>query len=580
MINKRLMNKLGSAKIFIGLTVLLQSISLLANVALIFSIARLLENVLRGAYTSSMMTETAVIVLGVIITRVIADMLASRTSFLSASNVKRVLREDLYQKLLRLGISYNEKVATSEVVQLAVEGIEQLEIYFGSYLPQLFYSLLAPLFLFAILSFVNFKSALVLLICVPLIPISIVAVQKIAKRLLNKYWDTYTSMGDSFLENIQGLTTLKIYEADGQKSDEMDVEAETFRKVTMRVLTMQLNSITIMDLIAYGGAAIGVIIAVNEFLKGNIGFAGTFAIIMLSAEFFIPLRLLGSFFHIAMNGMAASEKYFNVLDLDEPDRGTETIDSQSVVFHHVDFAYEEDRQILKDINLKIPAKQFIAFVGESGSGKSTIASLMMGINKGYKGSIRFGSKEIAHITEESIMKHVTLVNHNSYIFKGTVRDNLLMGNKNATDEQMNQALRQVNLYSFVAQEKGLETEILERGSNLSGGQCQRLALARAILHDTAMYIFDEVTSNIDVESEALIMNVIQQLAQTKTIVVISHRMANVMHADTIYVLDRGTIAESGKHHQLMKQGGTYARIYRQQQILEGYSQGKEELSYA
>ncbi len=580
MINKRLMNKLGSAKIFIGLTVLLQSISLLANVALIFSIARLLENVLRGAYTSSMMTETAVIVLGVIITRVIADMLASRTSFLSASNVKRVLREDLYQKLLRLGISYNEKVATSEVVQLAVEGIEQLEIYFGSYLPQLFYSLLAPLFLFAILSFVNFKSALVLLICVPLIPISIVAVQKIAKRLLNKYWDTYTSMGDSFLENIQGLTTLKIYEADGQKSDEMDVEAETFRKVTMRVLTMQLNSITIMDLIAYGGAAIGVIIAVNEFLKGNIGFAGTFAIIMLSAEFFIPLRLLGSFFHIAMNGMAASEKYFNVLDLDEPDRGTETIDSQSVVFHHVDFAYEEDRQILKDINLKIPAKQFIAFVGESGSGKSTIASLMMGINKGYKGSIRFGSKEIAHITEESIMKHVTLVNHNSYIFKGTVRDNLLMGNKNATDEQMNQALRQVNLYSFVAQEKGLETEILERGSNLSGGQCQRLALARAILHDTAMYIFDEVTSNIDVESEALIMNVIQQLVQTKTIVVISHRMANVMHADTIYVLDRGTIAESGKHHQLMNQGGTYARIYRQQQILEGYTQSKEELSYA
>lgn len=580
MINKRLMNKLGGAKVFIGLTVLLQSISLLANVALIFSIASLLENVLRGAYTSSMMTETAVIVLGVIITRVITDMLASRTSFLSAANVKRVLREELYQKLLRLGISYNEKVATSQVVQLAVEGIEQLEIYFGSYLPQLFYSLLAPLFLFAILSFVNFKSALVLLICVPLIPISIVAVQKIAKRLLNKYWDTYTSMGDSFLENIQGLTTLKIYEADERKSDEMDVEAETFRKVTMRVLTMQLNSITIMDLIAYGGAAIGVIVAVNEFLKGNIGFAGTFAIIMLSAEFFIPLRLLGSFFHIAMNGMAASEKYFNVLDLHEPDRGTETIDSQSVVFHHVDFAYEEDRQILKDINLKIPAKQFIAFVGESGSGKSTIASLMMGINKSYKGSIRFGSKEIAHITEESIMKHVTLVNHNSYIFKGTVRDNLLMGNKNATDEQMNQALRQVNLYSFVAQEKGLETEILERGSNLSGGQCQRLALARAILHDTAMYIFDEVTSNIDVESEALIMKVIQQLAQTKTIVVISHRMANVMHADTIYVLDRGRIVESGKHHQLMNQAGTYAKIYRQQQILEGYSQGKEELSYA
>lgn len=580
MIDKRLMNKLGEAKVFISLTVLLNTISLVANVVSVFAIARLLENVWHGTHSPEMLLKTALTILAVILVRGVTNILSSRTSYLSSANVKQVLREDLYKKLLRLGISYNEKVATSEVVQLAVEGIEQLEIYFGSYLPQFFYSLLAPLLLFAILSFVNLKSALVLLVCVPLIPISIAAVQKIAKRLLGKYWDTYTSMGDSFLENIQGLTTLKIYEADGRKSAEMDVEAEKFRKITMRVLTMQLNSITLMDLIAYGGAAVGVIISVNEFLKGNIGFAGTFAIIMLSAEFFIPLRLLGSFFHVAMNGMAASDKYFNVLDLDEPVQGLETARAQSIVLERVNFAYDAERQILKDINVEIPANSLIAFVGESGSGKSTIAGLIMGINKNYQGSIRLGGKEISDIAEGELMKEITLVNHNSYIFKGTVRDNLLMGNQQASDEELQEALRQVNLLDFVSGEQGLDTPILEQGANLSGGQRQRLALARAILHDTPIYIFDEVTSNIDAESEALIMDVIQQLAQAKTIVVISHRMANVVNSDRIYVLEEGQVVESGRHTELEAREGAYARIYRQQQVLEGYTQGREVLSYA
>lgn len=580
MIDKRLMNKLGEAKVFISLTVLLNTISLVANVVSVFAIARLLENVWHGTHSPEMLLKTALTVFAVILVRGVTNILSSRTSYLSSANVKQVLREDLYKKLLRLGISYNEKVATSEVVQLAVEGIEQLEIYFGSYLPQFFYSLLAPLLLFAILSFVNLKSALVLLVCVPLIPISIAAVQKIAKRLLGKYWDTYTSMGDSFLENIQGLTTLKIYEADGRKSAEMDVEAEKFRKITMRVLTMQLNSITLMDLIAYGGAAVGVIISVNEFLKGNIGFAGTFAIIMLSAEFFIPLRLLGSFFHVAMNGMAASDKYFNVLDLDEPVQGLETARAQSIVLERVNFAYDAERQILKDINVEIPANSLIAFVGESGSGKSTIAGLIMGINKNYQGSIRLGGKEISDIAEGELMKEITLVNHNSYIFKGTVRDNLLMGNQQASDEELQEALRQVNLLDFVSGEQGLDTPILEQGANLSGGQRQRLALARAILHDTPIYIFDEVTSNIDAESEALIMDVIQQLAQAKTIVVISHRMANVVNSDRIYVLEEGQVVESGRHTELEAREGAYARIYRQQQVLEGYTQGREVLSYA
>lgn len=580
MIDKRLIDRLGEAKVFIGLTVLLNTVSLIANVVSVFTVARLLENVYHGTHSTEMIIRAALTVLTVIAVRAVTNTLSARTSYLSAANVKKVLREDLYKKLLRLGISYNEKVATSEVVQLAVEGIEQLEIYFGAYLPQLFYSLLAPLLLFAILSFVNLRSAVVLLVCVPLIPISIVAVQRIAKRLLSKYWDTYTSMGDSFLENIQGLTTLKIYRADGEKSAAMDVEAEKFRKITMRVLTMQLNSITIMDLIAYGGAAVGVIISINEFLRGNIGFAATFAIIMLSAEFFIPLRLLGSFFHIAMNGMAASDKYFNVLDLEEPVPGTERAAAQGIVFEGVNFAYEADRQILNDVNVEIPPNRLVAFVGESGSGKSTIAALIMGINKNYQGSIRLGDKELAQIAEAEIMRQITLVNHNSYIFKGTVRDNLLMGNEQATEEEMKEALRKVNLLDFVSAEKGLDTEILERGANLSGGQRQRLALARAILHDTPMYIFDEVTSNIDAESEALIMEIIQKLAETKTIVVISHRMANVVNADRIYVLAGGRVVESGRHRELVAQDGVYTRIYSQQKILEGFAQNREVLSYA
>lgn len=580
MINKRLLDKLQDSKKYIGLTVLLNWISLIFNVVSIFYIANLLERVIYKDYTRGQILSTAIVVLISIVIRAISNILASKTSFLSASSVKRVLREDIYKKLLKIGISYNERVTTSEIVQVAVEGVEQLEIYFGQYLPQLFYSLLAPFTLFLILSFVNFKSALVLLICVPLIPLSIVAVQKIARKLLDKYWGIYTEMGDSFLENIQGLTTLKIYEVDESKSTEMDIEAEKFRKITMRVLTMQLNSITIMDLIAYGGAAIGVIISVSEYMKGNIGFAGTFAIIMLSAEFFIPLRLLGSFFHIAMNGMAASEKIFKILELEEPVAGSKSIKSREISFDNLEFSYNGDRNILEDINFNLKEGEFVSFVGKSGSGKSTIASLIMGINRNYKGKLLIGGDEIKDIKEESIMSNITLVNHNSYLFKGTVKENLLMGNGNATSEEMDLALQKVNLYDFLYENNGLETMILERGSNLSGGQCQRLALARAILHDTPMYIFDEVTSNIDADSEVLIMEVIEELAKDKTVILISHRMANVINSHRIYVLDKGKIVESGSHKDLMDLDGHYNMMFSHQRKLESYGATKEVTKYA
>lgn len=579
MVNKRLINKIKSSKKYIGLTVLLNTLSLLANVLFIFTIANLLDHAFNKNLRIPMIVQSALLVLLVILLRSIFSFLSARTSYLSAAKVKQVLREALYQKMLRLGIFHTDKVSTSEVVQVAVEGIEQLEIFFGAYLPQLIYSLLAPLILFIILSFISFKSAIILLICVPLIPISIVAVQKFAKKLLNKYWGVYTSMGDSFLENIQGLTTLKIYEADARKSDAMDVEAENFRKITMRVLTMQLNSITIMDLIAYGGAAIGVIVSVSEFLKGNIGFAGVFAIIMLSAEFFIPLRLLGSYFHIAMNGMAASDKLFGILDLEEADHGHEIIDSLKITFKDLNFHYEENRRILKNINFEINEGEFVSFVGESGSGKSTIAALIMGINKNYDGHISMGGKEIKHIEEANLMSKVTIVSHNSYIFKGSVKDNLLMGNAKASEDQMHAVLKQVNLYDFLSNEQGLETQILERGSNLSGGQNQRLAIARALLHDTPVYIFDEVTSNIDVESEVLIMDIIKHLAKTKMIILISHRMANVVGCDRIYVLDQGELVQVGNHDELMKQVGPYQTMFTKQSDLEKYTHLKTEISY-
>ena len=478
--------------------------------------------------------------------------------------------------MLKLGASYNEQVSSSEVVQVSTEGVEQLETYFGKYLPQLFYSLIAPVTLFVILSRVSLKASIILLICVPLIPVSIVAVQKIAKKLLDKYWSIYTGLGDSFLENLQGLTTLKIYQADQQKADEMDMESQNFRRITMKVLTMQLNSTSVMDIVAYGGAAIGMAVAVSEFLKGNISISGTLCIVLLASEFFLPLRLLGSFFHIAMNGMAASDKIFKILDLPEPQTGEKILPEGSldISFKNVHFAYEEDREILKGIDLYLPAGSFVSLVGESGCGKSTIAGIISAKNRGFTGEITIGGVPLSQVKETDLMRHVVLVRHNSYLFKGTVEENLRMTKPDATEAEMEEVLVKVNLLGFLQTQDGLQTKLLEKAGNLSGGQCQRLAIARALLRDSAVYIFDEAASNIDVESEELIMDVIHQLARTKTVLLISHRLANVVNSDQIYFLKDGEIKESGKHEELMQLNGEYRHLYDSQMALENY--GKEE----
>ena len=575
MIKTRLVGLLSHAKKYIVYTILWQWITLLSQVAAVFSIAGLLERVLYQNVTGKALEQTILTLLVVVLIRFLCERMGARSSYLACVDVKRILREKIYEKMLKLGASYSEQVSSSEVVQVSTEGVEQLETYFGKYLPQLFYSLIAPVTLFIILCRVSVKASVILLICVPLIPISIVVVQKIAKKLLNKYWSIYTGLGDSFLENLQGLTTLKIYQADQQKADEMDVESQNFRRITMKVLTMQLNSTSVMDIVAYGGAAIGMAVAVSEFLKGNITISGTLCIVLLASEFFLPLRLLGSFFHIAMNGMAASDKIFKILDLPEPEMGEKTLPEGplDISLEQVHFSYEEDREILKGISLKLPAGRFVSLVGKSGCGKSTIAGILSAKNHGYTGNIIVGGIPLSEVTESDLMKHVILVRHNSYLFKGTIEDNLRMAKPDATKEEMEAVLQKVNLLGFLQTQDGLQTELQEKASNLSGGQCQRLVIARALLKDGEVYIFDEATSNIDIESEELIMDVIHEIAKTKTVLLISHRLANVVDSDQIYFLKGGKIAEEGDHQTLIKLDGAYKHLYKSQMALENY--GKE-----
>ena len=578
MINKRLIGTVAESKKYIAGNVILQWCSLTANIALMLSISRMLAELFRGSASVQLFTVTGIVVILALAVRFFCSIGAAKMGYFSSKAVKKSLREKIYQKLLRLGSSYNEQVKTSEVVQVAVEGVDQLETYFGAYLPQFFYAMLAPLTLFIVLCFVNVAAAVVLLICVPLIPVAIAAVQTWAKKLLSKYWGQYTELGDTFLENLQGLTTLKIYQADAFKQQEMNEQAEKFRKITMKVLTMQLNSITIMDLIAYGGAALGVIMAVTQYQSGGVSLEGCLLIILLAADFFIPMRQLGSFFHIAMNGMAASDKIFRLLDLEEtkPEITESFPSGHTIRCSGLSFSYEPDREILHSVDLTFPQGSFTALVGESGCGKSTLASILMGRNKGYTGSVSVGGVPLSSIQEESLLRNITYISHQSYLFKGTVRENLLMGKPGASDEELWAVLSRVNLAEFLKAEQGLDTRLLEKASNLSGGQCQRLALARALLHDSPVYIFDEATSNIDMESENDIMREIHELAKSKTVILVSHRLANVVGADHIYVLDHGIVAESGSHEELLAHHGLYERLWSAQQTLEQF--GKERAS--
>lgn len=569
MINKRLVRLLSDGKKYIYGNIFFQWINLIANIVAIFLISSFISDTYYGNVTDAKLVRLIVILAIAVLTRVICNVASSKMSYLSSKKVKQVLRHKIMEKMLTLGSSYNEKVRTSEVVQVSVEGVEQIETYFGLYLPQLFYSLLAPLTLFAVIVFMSFTPAIVLLLCVPLIPISIAAVQTFAKKLLAKYWGKYTGLGDTFLENLQGLTTLKIYQADEYKNKKMNEEAEEFRKITMKVLKMQLNSITIMDIVAYGGAALGIILTVKQFVAGNIRLDQAIAIILLSADFFIPMRQLGSFFHIAMNGMAAIDKIFKILDLEVPEEKTMSLPGKgSIKVENLSFAYDESHNVLNDISIELLEQGMVSLVGASGSGKSTMASLLMKRSKNYSGKIFVGEVDFNEISEKSVMENITYISHSSYIFKGSVRDNLLMAKADARDEELWDVLKKTNLADFFEADNGLDFQIAEAGGNLSGGQKQRLALARGLLHDSRFYIFDESTSNIDVESEEVILEQIKELAKHKGVLMISHRLANVVSSDKIFVLEKGQLKEEGTHEELLAMHGTYSTLWDTQQSLE------------
>ena len=574
MFNKRLLSICDSSKKWIGLTVLMNWISIICNIALILFIGTTVDKLMNGNLNLNVIS-TSLFIIAMLSIRFVANFMSTKFSLHSSSEVKKTLRSTIYEKLLSLGVNYTDAISTSSTVQIAVDGVEQLEIYFGRFMPQLFYSLLAPLTLFAVMSFISFKTAIVLLICVPLIPMTIMAVMKIAKKLLSKYWGVYTDLGDSFLENLQGLTTLKMFDIDEDKNKEMNDNAEHFRKITMKVLSMQLNSITIMDLIAFGGSAIGILIAIAEFRAGLLTAGQVLIIILLSAEFFIPMRLLGSFFHVAMNGISASERMFKLLDTevdeikDLDEAKLANLNNINIELRNVDFSYDKERKVLENINIEMKNNKMIALVGESGCGKSTITNLLLKQNKVDSGEILLNGINLNEIPFDVLTKKVGFINHSAYIFNGSIEDNIRMGKNDASYDEIYHALKKANLYEFVMNlPQKLNTNVGEGGSLLSGGQKQRLALARTIITDPEIYIFDEATSNIDVESEEKVWESIYKLAKNKTVIVISHRLANVKNAHAIYVLDKGHIVEHGKHKELMMSKNKYYELVTHQQNLE------------
>ena len=493
----------------------------------------------------------------------------------ASASVKEKMRTRLFQKLMGFGVYYKERLRSAEAVQIIGEGIDQLEIYFSAYLPQFFYSMIAPIFLFFVIGSMSWTVAIVLLIGVPLIPLAIALIQTFAKKTFAKYWTEYTDVGDEFLENLQGLTTLKIYGTDPYRHRQMEKSAESFRVQTMRVLTMQLNSIIVMDLVAYGGAAIALVVCLKACMAGRLDFFDALFILLLSADYFLPMRQLGSFFHIAMNGMAAADRMFDLLALEEEEDGTLSMAAaDELTAKNLSLSYDGEKNALDQLSFDVKGPQLVGIVGPSGSGKSTLAAVLSKQLKGYTGSLAFSNAELSQTKEKSLLDHVTYLGAESYLMGGSVGELLAMANPRASEEAMWDSLDRVNLKDYFAAEAGLETMIQSGGSNLSGGQRQRLSLAMALLHDTPIYIFDEVTSNIDVESEEKIVGEIRALAETRLVLFISHRLANVKNAGHLLVLNQGHLVEEGRHEELLEKGGMYVDLWKTQAELERYRGGE------
>ena len=576
MIDKNLLSLLGKNKKYIFYTILLMVIGLLANVTITASICYAIKLTANYKNYDDLIVRyviTAIVAIVGILIKYVTSRIVGNLKDILGRKAKKELREKVYDKTLKLGVQTTQHISMAGLTQISMEGIEQLDLYYSTYIPQFFYAMLAPIILFGISVWIDWRVALVLLACVPLIPLSIIAVSKYAKKIFGKYWGKYISMGDSFLDSVQGLKELKIFKADQDQNIKMNQSSEEFRKITMKVLVMQLASTTIMDLIAYGGAGVGIALAIVSTLNWGLSPFLALFLILIAVDFFLPLRAFGSAFHVAMNGVSAGNKIINFLSIPDPVWGEENkIDlSNGIKIENVTFSYDKTREILKNINITIPKTGMTAIIGKSGCGKSTIVNLLLGSIQPNSGLITINNKQLNEYSRECYYSHIASISYNTYIFNESIRANFLLSNNSVTDEEIYEALEKVNLKDFVLTNGGLDKVISEDASNISGGQKQRLALAISLVANKDVYIFDEATSNIDIESEAIIMANIKELSKTKSVVIISHRLANIVLSDMIYFMDYGEIKEQGTHSDLLKNNGEYALLYKKQKELEeGY----------
>ena len=575
MIDKELLSLLGGNRKYIAYSVIAMIFGLFTNTAVTACICYAIGLAADGAAASSYVAPALIAALCIALRFCITKATNEFKNALGA-HVKKDLRHRAYDKMLRLGVRSSDSATMAGMTQVGVEGIEQLDLYYSTYLPQFFYSMIAPFILFAICAPIDWRTAVMLIVCVPLIPISIVAVSKYAKRIFAKYWGKYTSMGDVFLDSVQGLKELKIFKADARKHEQINASAEDFRKITMKVLVMQLASTTIMDLVAYGGAGAGIALAVSGVMNGADPIKALF-LVLIAVEFFLPLRSLGSAFHVAMNGASAGRKILEILQAKESEWGDGDIDDTTAQLRDVTFSYDGKRDVLKDVTMSFPRVGMTAIVGESGCGKSTVVNLLSGAYRPSEGEVLAGGKKLSEISRAGWYSHLAIVSYNSYIFNESVRDNFKLARPEVSDEEIYAALEQVRLAEFVKSGGGLDKVIAEDGDNISGGQKQRLALAVALVADKEIYAFDEATSNIDGDSEAIIMDNIRKLSKAKNVIVISHRLANVVPADNIYFMSDGEVKESGTHDELIAKDGEYARLFNAQKALEeGYLDGEDD----
>lgn len=575
MVKKRLLEVVPTAKENIARVVLYQWIGLIGQVGFAMLLAWLIGIISQRTFT---LQKSVVLLVGIglaIGIRFFAEVKQEKASFFVRSSAKKELRQRIYQQLWTLGSDYQKFFSKAEVSQLLTEGVEQLEAYFGSFLPLLFYSVLAPITLFLVLLPLNFKASVVLLLEVPFIPLAIMGVAKIAKTKLRKYWKSYLNLGDSFLENLEGLVTLKIYQADAMKEAQMDREAEDFRRMTMKVLVMQLNSVTIMDIFAYGGAAVGMLIAIFSYAKGEIFLFATLCVIFLASEFFLPMRRLGSAFHMAMNGVAASERLFALLDASFEEKGSLPLQSpiELVEVNDLSFAYEVKQVVLKNICLQLKPGQIHWVMGPSGCGKTTLLKLLGRKERSSKGRIVLNGREVSQIALKDLGSQVAYVGQESYLFKGTIEENLRMGNEKLSDDELWQMLEDLRLAHFFTEKEGLTTRIDAGGENLSGGQRQRLLLGRALLKKASLYLLDEVTSSVDYESEQAMMSLLKKISQKCVVVLVSHRLTLADEGGEVYFLHAGQIIEEGNVETLLAKKGAFCHLYHEQKSLEAYSIG-------